>query len=384
MKKTTNRYFMKSCAVVLALALAMGLGGCADKAGEETPAVEPEEKAQTASETEVEAEDVTETMEPFSIRVGTMPYYASVPVQVIMDEGLDKKYGFEMTVLNFASGGPMAEALGAGEWDAGPIGAGGMTAIPNYNAYLIYDVESAMDGAWIMARADSDIVKAGSTIADFPDVLGDSESVRGKKILGTIGNISHYMAIDYVEKMGLTMEDVEFLNMETSNVYTAFVSGEGDIACMGSPTAAMKLMDEGYVRIGGLLQQGKSQQDCMLLSEDYYKNNRDKAVAFMAAWLEASEMLNADIDYEVEMCSKFYSAQGRSDFTEEDVRRECEWCAYTDASNYKDKEIGAWMRGLISCYVDAGVMDAGVLEALEQNIATDIIEDAVALMKEKA
>lgn len=377
MKKTVNKKFMKSCALVLTFVFALGLVGCSGKSGGETPAVVPEEEAAASSEAE-------ETAEPFSIRVGTMPYYASVPVQVIMDEGLDKKYGFEMTVLNFASGGPMAEALGAGEWDVGPIGAGGMTAIPNYNAYLIYDVESAMDGAWIMARADSDIVAAGNTISDFPDVIGDSDSVRGKKILGTIGNISHYMAIDYVEKMGLTMDDVEFLNMETSNVYTAFVSGEGDIACMGSPTAAMKLMDEGYVRIGGLLQQGQPQQDCMLLSEDYYKNNRDKAVAFMAAWLEASEMLNADIEYEVEMCSKFYSAQGRSDFTEEDVRRECEWCAYTDASNYMDKEIGAWMRGLISCYVDAGVMDAGVLEALEKNIATDIIDDAVVLMKEKA
>lgn len=384
MKKTVNKKFMKSCALVLTFVFALGLVGCSGKSGEETPAVVPEEEASAPSEAEATEETTEETAEPFSIRVGTMPYYASVPVQVIMDEGLDKKYGFEMTVLNFASGGPMAEALGAGEWDAGAIGAGGMTAIPNYNAYLIYDVESAMDGAWIMARADSDIVAAGNTISDFPDVIGDSDSVRGKKILGTIGNISHYMAIDYVEKMGLTMDDVEFLNMETSNVYTAFVSGEGDIACMGSPTAAMKLMDEGYVRIGGLLQQGQPQQDCMLLSEDYYKNNRDKAVAFMAAWLEASEMLNADIDYEVEMCSKFYSAQGRSDFTEEDVRRECEWCAYTDASNYMDKEIGAWMRGLISCYVDAGVMDAGVLEALEKNIATDIIEDAVALMKEKA
>ena len=384
MKKTVNKKFMKSCALVLTFVFALGLVGCSGKSGEETPAVVPEEEASAPSEAEATEKTTEETAEPFSIRVGTMPYYASVPVQVIMDEGLDKKYGFEMTVLNFASGGPMAEALGAGEWDAGPIGAGGMTAIPNYNAYLIYDVESAMDGAWIMARADSDIVAAGNTISDFPDVIGDSNSVRGKKILGTIGNISHYMAIDYVEKMGLTMDDVEFLNMETSNVYTAFVSGEGDIACMGSPTAAMKLMDEGYVRIGGLLQQGQPQQDCMLLSEDYYKNNRDKAVAFMAAWLEASEMLNADIDYEVEMCSKFYSAQGRSDFTEEDVRRECEWCAYTDASNYMDKEIGAWMRGLISCYVDAGVMDAGVLEALEKNIATDIIEDAVALMKEKA
>lgn len=386
MKKIRHQNSMMGCAAAIGLCAVMGMAGCSGSSqgtGTTAAAASQGTTAAPAQETPA-AEEVSDAAEPFTIRVGTMPYYASVPVQVIQDEGLDKKYGFEMTVLNFASGGPMAEALGAGEWDAGPIGAGGMTAIPNYNAYLIYDVESAMDGAWIMARADSDIVAAGNTTDGFPDVIGDGESVRGKQILGTIGNISHYMAIDYVNKMGLTMEDVEFLNMETSNVYTAFVSGQGDIACMGSPTAAMKLMDEGYVRIGGLLQQGLPQQDCMLLSEDYYKNNREKAVAFMAAWLEASEMLNADIDYEVEMCSKFYSGQGRTDFTQEDVHRECEWNAYTDAGNYKDKEIGAWMHGLISCYVDAGVMDAGVLEALEQNIATDIIEDAVALMKEKS
>lgn len=322
--------------------------------------------------------------ETFKIRVGTMPYYASVPVQVIQDMGLDEKYGFEMTVLNFASGGPMAEALGAGEWDVGPIGAGGMIAIPNYNAYLIFDVEKEMDGAWIMARPDSAIAAAGNTLADYPDVIGDADSVKGATVLGTIGNISHYMAIDYVGKMGLTMNDVSFLNMETSNVYTAFVSGSGDLACMGSPTAAMKLLDEGYVRVGGLLQQGLPQQDCMLISEDYYKNHREEAVIFMAAWLEASAMLNADPAFEVEEVSKFYSGQGRTDFTAEDVERECAWNVYMDSENYDPSTLGNWMAGLISCYVDAGVQEAHVLDALKANTVTDIMDDALALYNEKS
>ncbi len=320
---------------------------------------------------------------PFKIRVGTMPYYSGVPIQVIQDEGLDKKYGFEMKVLNFASGGPMAEALGAGEWDVGPIGAGGMIAIPNYNAYLIYDVEHEMDGAWIMARPDSAIAKAGSNVEGYPDVLGDADSVKGITVLGTIGNISHYMAIDYVEKMGLTMNDVNFLNMETSNVYTAFVSGSGDLACMGSPTAAMKLMDEGYVRVGGLLQQGLPQQDCMLISEDYYKNHHDEAAAFMAAWLEASAMLNADQEYEQEMMSKFYSTQGRTDFTDADVEREASWNTYMDPTNYDPELLGSWMQGLISCYVDAGVQEASVHEALVKNTVKDIMEDALEIYQQK-
>ena len=46
------------------------------------------------------------------IRIGAMAYYLSVPLQVIQDEGLDKKYGFEMEIIDFPSGGPMAEALG--------------------------------------------------------------------------------------------------------------------------------------------------------------------------------------------------------------------------------------------------------------------------------
>ena len=359
-----KRWIAGMLALVLVFALAACGGG-------------PSENVQMQTTAALGAEEAKQEL--YKIRFGTMPYYLGVPCQVIREKELGKKYGFEMEVVNFSSGGPMAEALGAGEWDIGAIGAGGMIAIPNYNAYLVYDVENVMDGAWIMARPDSAIVQVGNTLADYPEVIGSAESVKGATILGTIGNISHYMAIDYVQKMGLTMGDVNFLNMETSNVYTAFVSGSGDLACMGSPSAALKLLDEGYVLVGGLKQQGVPQQDSILVSEDFYQNHRQAAVAFMAAWMEASALLNADQTYEKTCMSTFYREQGRTDFTEADIAREAEWNTYTDPENYAEKPLGAWMQSLISCYVDAGVQDAAVLEALERNTVTDILQDALAL-----
>ena len=317
------------------------------------------------------------------IRVGTMPYYLGVPIEVISDKGLDDKYGFDMEVIDFPSGGSMSEDLGAGEWDRGPIGAGGMTAVSNYNAKLIADIEYEMDGAWIIARPDSDIVAAGNTLGDYPEVIGSADTIRGKTVLGTVGNISHYMAIDYVSKFGLSMDDVEFLNMETSNVYTAFVSGQGDLACIGSPSAGLKLLNEGYVLVGGLKQQGNPQQDCMIVSEEFYQNSYDVCVGFMAAWLEACAYLNNDEEYEKQMVSKFYTDHGRTDFTEQDVADECSWNTYNDATNIFEKETGKWMKELVKCYVEAGAMDESVSAALETNIDTKAIEDAVKLLDQK-
>lgn len=315
------------------------------------------------------------------IRIGAMAYYLSVPLQVIEDEGLDKKYGFEMEIIDFPSGGPMAEALGAGQWDIGPIGAGGMVAIPNYNAKLIADVESEMDGAWIIARPDSDIVKAGKNLADYPDVVGSKEALKGKTMLGTVGNISHYMGLDYLSKFGLNISDINFVHMETSQVYTAFVSGNGDIACIGSPAAGMKLLSEGYVLIGGLKQQKKSQQDALLVSDDFYTNHYDLCVNFMKAWYSATDMLNADPQYEIEKVKKFYTLRGRTDFDDEGVARECSWNTYVDSSNVFDKEVGVWMKGLIQFMVDNGSMKQTVIDKMNTNIKLDVVKDAIAGLK---
>jgi ABC-type nitrate/sulfonate/bicarbonate transport systems, periplasmic components len=311
------------------------------------------------------------------IRVGAMPFYLSVPLQVIKDEELDKKNGFELNVISFPSGGPMAEALGADEWDIGPIGAGGMIAIPNYNAKLIADVEAEMDGAWIIARPGSKIAESGKNLKDFPDVIGSADSVKGCTVLGTVGNISHYMAIDYVGKFGLEISDVNFIHMETAQVYTAFVSGNGDLACIGDPAAGMKLLDEGYVLVGGLKQQGNSQQDEILVSDNFYTNHYDLCVAFMKAWFEATTKLNADQKYEEAMVKKFYTENGRGDVSDDAIARECGFNTYVDLNNLKDqKSVGKWMSGLIDCYVKSGTMDASVLDALQKNIKLDIVADA--------
>ncbi|WP_409967580.1 ABC transporter substrate-binding protein [Bengtsoniella intestinalis] len=314
------------------------------------------------------------------VRVGFMPYYASVPLQVIQDNGLDEKYGFEMETVMFASGGPMAEALGAGEWDIGQIGAGGMSAIPNYNAKLIADVQSEMDGTYILARSDSPVIAAGANVDGYPEVLGDAASVEGLTILCTVGNISHYMALDYIQKMGLDIADVDIVHMETATIANAFISGEGDLACFGDPTACLQLAAEDeYTPVGGLKKQGISQQDAMLVGEDFYESNQDDIVNFMMAWYEACELLNADEEYEYEMAMKFYTENGRT-VDESTVRQEIEISAYTDPSNFYDREVGLWMTGLIECYVSSGTMEETVLDALKENIDTSLAEQAMEQM----
>ena len=77
------------------------------------------------------------------------------------------------------------------------------------------------------------------------------------------------------------------------------------------------------------------------------------------------------------MVTKFYTEHGRSDFSEKDVKDECGWNTYMDASNIKDKETAAWMQGLIQCYVEAGAMEENVLDALKQNTTADVVEDAL-------
>lgn len=375
---------MKKRNIVLALALSCLMvmsifTGCAKPAAPiaEAPATEAADKPAATEEKPAE----TVPAELPVIRIGCMPYYSGAPAQVILDEKLDEKFGFKLKVVVFPSGGPMAEALGANEWDVGPIGAGGMVAVPNYGARLVADVHYETDACWLFARPGSDIVKAGNTVPEFPDVIGDAASVKGKTMLGTFGNISQYFGVDYLNKLGLKIEDVNFLHMEISQIYTAFVSGQGDLAAVGSPSAAYKLKMEGYPVVGGLTQQGISQQDALLISEDMYLNHKDLSVQFLKAWFTATGMMNADIEYQIQKCLKFYTENGRSDVTEESVRQECESSSYVDVNNFGKKEVGKWMKGLVEFMVGIEAMPKEIIDGLNINIDPSLSEQAIAELK---
>ena len=89
---------------------------------------------------------------------------------------------------------------------------------------------------------------------------------------------------------------------------------------------------------------------------------------------------SADPDYEFEMTKKFYTESGRQ-VTDASVKQECDFNSYIDASNFYKKETGAWMRGLIECYVENETMGSETLVALEQNIVTELTEQAINAIK---
>ena len=308
------------------------------------------------------------------IKVGYMPYYASIPLLVIEEEGLDEKYGFEMEKIQFTGGAPMAEAVGAGEWEVGQIGAGGVAVVTSHGGYLYGDVQYEMDGAYALARPGSKIAEAG-TLAGYPDVVGSAETIKGSTCLAVMGNISQYMMIDYLNKFGLTTNDVEVLYMDTTTMKTNFLNGVGDLSFWGDPTAAMELAAEGYPRVGGLKQQGVSQQDIHVISPEFYENNKEDAIAFMNAFLDAAELLNADLDYEFKMAKKFYTeVGGRTGVADEAILKECKLNSYIDRNNIDKNTTGGWITGLIECYVDVELYTEDDLKTLKENTVADIAD----------
>lgn len=180
-----------------------------------------------------------------TLRVGTMPVTLGVPVQYAYDQGYFEDAGLDVEIVLFATGAPVNEAMAAGEIDVAVSGMASVYALATGMYTYIGDGSITLDGEAIYARPDSDIAKAEGVL---PGTKGSAETVKGKSILGPLATTAHFMAIKYVESLGLTANDFTMMSMEYAQAYQAFVMGDGDLLATKPPYTS-QLEAEGYVRV---------------------------------------------------------------------------------------------------------------------------------------
>ncbi|MFR2529501.1 MAG: ABC transporter substrate-binding protein [Clostridium paraputrificum] len=64
-----------------------------------------------------------------------------------------------------------------------------------------------------------------------------AEDLRGKTIAGPVGTNLHQLLVAYLEKAGMTIEDVNYINMAIPDAKAALDSGSVDAALIAGPTA---------------------------------------------------------------------------------------------------------------------------------------------------
>lgn len=139
--------------------------------------------------------------------------------------------GYTVEMIGFAGLGPaMNEALAAEELD--------------YACYMEIPGLTATSKGFDLSVIATPAISAGSyLIASKESGITSPEELRGKKIGYTRGTVYHTFLINVLQSVGLTVDDVELINLAANDMITAILSGDIDAASLTSSNA-LKLETE--------------------------------------------------------------------------------------------------------------------------------------------
>ena len=203
-----------------------------------------------------------------------------------------KNNGMDITV-NYAeitSGADQTQALASGDVDILYCvgGTSVISAAANGADIKVLNMYSRSPEAFCLFSTDANIKSA--------------EDLRGKTIAGPVGTNLHQLLVAYLEKEGMTIEDVNYVNMSIPDAKAALDGGSIDAALVAGPTA-YKAKQQGY----NLVTDGKGLTDAIIavaVREDFYNEHKDVIDAFMNAEAKVLEFINENHDEAMEIVAK--------------------------------------------------------------------------------
>lgn len=277
----------------------LALCACTSQLAKHTTSEQTTADASSNSDAAANADDSTETAVPsgetVTIRVSGLNQQLSLPLWYIHEQGWDVENGFNLELTVFAQGSGINEALGSGLVDVFTIGAAGISSCSVYDAVYLYSHEDSGAGQNFVVRADSDIAQVKGELADYPEVYGSADTLRGKKFLLPMGTAAQILADVYLQQFGLTEDDVTLVNMNDDSAYQAFVSGEADLAKTSYPTAD-NYDPEKYVTACGMATLGVPYYDNVLCSRAFFEDasKHDALVSFIVQMIRTAETFQDD------------------------------------------------------------------------------------------
>ena len=203
-----------------------------------------------------------------------------------------KANGKDVTI-NYAeitSGADQTQALASGDVDVlyAVGGTSVISAAANGADIKILNMYSRSPEAFCMYSHDANIKSA--------------QDLKGKTIVGPAGTNLHQLLIAYLEKAGMTIEDVNFVNMKIPEARAALETKDIDVALLAGPTAYQAQKD-GY----NLVTNGKGLTDAVIavaVTEKFYNEHKEDLEIFKQAEANIIKYMNENHDEAMEIVAK--------------------------------------------------------------------------------
>ena len=304
----------KLIALGLAACMTFSLAGCSGSAGKETEAASA---AETTAETSAEAEtsakataDAETSIDKLTVTYVTSPL--NVPTIIEKDQGIfEKELGVPVEYAELTSGADQTQALASG--DVQVLYAVGATSV----------ILSAANGADIKVLNMYSRSPKAFCMYSKDETLTTPESLKGKTIAGPTGTNLHELLVSYLAQAGMTLDDVNYVNMTIPDAKAGLDGGSVDVALLAGATAynaeqqGYHLVADGEGLISALIAVATTQKFYDEHPDVIKKLNaaQEEIASYMADNQEATmETVAATLDLDVDAVKEMY---GFYDFSTE-------------------------------------------------------------------
>jgi len=230
---------------------------------------------------------------PQEVRVAYVPILKFATLYVAADRGLFEKYGLDVTIDSVASGTEAIAFLEQGQIDVGGIAI--VTSLWNgWNQGI--DVRVFAPGGLEPFENSPTQFMVRKDLFDSGEVDTIEElSGRTVAMAGGPGSGGEYLAAKALELGGLTIRDVQTLNLANADMPAAFENASIHAALLGSPYADQVIADGTAVTLATDLVPGL--MTVAFVGSGQFLNERPEAAQrFALALLEAARLMQGD-DY---------------------------------------------------------------------------------------
>jgi NitT/TauT family transport system substrate-binding protein len=262
---------LTALAATLVLAIACG------------PAAAPSTPTQSSSPTQQPAPTVAE---PATVKVGVLASLTSGPFFIAIERGYFRDQGIEVISETFDTGPKMIPSLATGQLDvgSGAISAGLFNAVAReISIKLVAHQAASTPGHGNIAMfVRKDLLDSGA-FKDFPDMKGKKVAITSK------ASQSEVLLDKALQHGGLTMSDVEVIELTVADMAAAFTTNNLDIGFINEPTATAT-SDKGFAvrwKTGDKIYPNQL-FTVWMYSEQFAQERPDAGVRFMAAILRAT------------------------------------------------------------------------------------------------
>lgn len=344
----------KLLALALALVMVFALAACGSDTTTTTPTADPAETASTAPESE------EPTAEPITIKVGYMNNYGSLwSVLTAEHMGYMADQGITLELSSFADGPTIISAMESGSIDIGYIGDGAHKLCAQGNAEIIA----------LSHISNGDAVIGGPNVTSLEDL-------KGKVVAYSAGTSSEVILTNALNSVGLTMNDITAMNMDSSAIVTAMMTGDVDACALWSPESLTVLEQvEGTTKLADNMTFSDTSISLAswIAMPDRVESERDMFVRFVTALFEGMDYsANEHYDEVAQWVADLLAIDYESAYNQ---RGDAEWLTGKEVyDGIADGTVAGYYELQQEIMISSGNLEAPV--PVEDYVAFDIMTEA--------